>query len=98
MQYPMINKKYTSKRLKYLLQKHHYRAKYIQEYLSLSCVQTVYRWLEGSNIPNIDHLYALSKLFHVSIDSLIDYQSDSYQDMTAINYRDIKSSIQKYVS
>ena len=43
----------------------------IQEYLGLTCIQTVYRWLEGINIPSIDNLYALSELFHVPIDTMI---------------------------
>lgn len=43
----------------------------VQDYLALSCVQTVYRWMEGVNIPCIDHLYALSRLTGVSIDYLV---------------------------
>jgi len=34
-------------------------------------VQTVYQWIEGINIPSVDHLYALSRLFHVNIDDML---------------------------
>jgi len=46
----------------------------IQTYLGLSCVQTVYRWLDGTNIPSVDNLYALSSLLHVDME-LVDYLS-----------------------
>lgn len=28
--------------------------------------------IEGLNIPSVDHLYALSRLFHVSIDDMLE--------------------------
>ncbi len=68
---PLINKNETAKRLELLMKWNHLRPKDIQEYLGLACVQTVYRWLEGVNIPSVDHLYALSRLFHVSMDDML---------------------------
>ena len=46
-------------------------AKDVQEYLGLGCVQSVYRWIDGINMPTIDNLYALSALFQVPIDSIV---------------------------
>lgn len=43
----------------------------VQEYLGLGCVQSVYRWLDGINMPTIDNLYALSELFQVPIDAIV---------------------------
>jgi len=43
----------------------------IQQYLGLSCVQSVYRWLNGYSMPTIDHLYALSELFQMPIDDMV---------------------------
>ena len=34
----------------------------IQSCLGLSCIQSVYRWIKGVNIPSVDHLYALGCL------------------------------------
>ena len=34
----------------------------IQSCLGLSFIQTVYRWINGVNIPSADHLYALGCL------------------------------------
>ena len=46
-------------------------AKDVQEYLGLGCVQSVYRWLDGINMPTIDNLYALSELFQLPIDEMV---------------------------
>ena len=69
--YPVIDKERTGKRLKGLMELNGLSPKDIQCYLSLSCVQTVYRWLEGTNIPSIDNLYALSQLFQTGMDEMI---------------------------
>ncbi len=69
--FPMIDKDETAKRLKLLMKWNHLQPKDLQTYLGLTCVQTVYRWIEGINIPSVDHLYALSRLFHVKIDDML---------------------------
>ena len=43
----------------------------VQEYLGLGCVQSVYRWVDGINMPTIDNLYALSELLQVPIDAIV---------------------------
>ena len=70
--FPEIDKRQLGRRLKNILMEKKITARDVQEYLSLSCVQTVYRWIEGINIPCIDHLYALSVLMDVSMDYLVD--------------------------
>ncbi len=68
---PVLCKKRTGKRLKYFMEKNNLKPVDIQKYLGLTCVQTVYRWMEGVNIPSIDNLYALSWLFRVKIDDIL---------------------------
>ncbi len=68
---PTIDKYATGVRLKELMAQHNLSARDIQGYLSLGCVQTVYRWFEGVNIPTLDNLYALSGLFGVSMDDMV---------------------------
>ena len=69
--YPTIDKTQTGKLIEKLAQMYGLSPKDICNYLSLSCVQTVYRWFEGVNVPSIDNLYALSRLFRVSMDELV---------------------------
>ena len=69
--YPMIDKEKTGKCLEELMQRHHMTPRDICAYLSLSCVQTVYRWIRGKNIPSVDNLYALSQLFQTKFDDMV---------------------------
>lgn len=72
MQYPMIDKKRTAERIKFYMHYNHVKPTDIQKYLGLTCVQTVYRWLDGTNIPSIDNFYALSQLFGIKVDDMLE--------------------------
>ena len=69
--FPLINKRETGINLRRIMDMRGITAKDVQEYLGLGCVQSVYRWLDGINMPTIDNLYALSELFNISIDSIV---------------------------
>ena len=66
-----IDKKETGKQIRRIMEETGYTCKDIQNYLSLSCVQTVYRWLDGTNLPTLDNLYALSKLMGKPLDAFV---------------------------
>lgn len=68
---PTIDQRATGQRIKYYMDRANLKPADIQWYLGLTCVQTVYRWLDGTNIPTIDHLYALSRLLGVRVDDMI---------------------------
>lgn len=69
--FPQIDKKQMGQRLKHIMKEKNVTPKEIQQYLCLSCVQTIYRWIEGVNVPCIDHLYALSILLGVTMEELV---------------------------
>lgn len=69
--FPMIDKEKTGQRLKRIMKRRGLTPRDVQEYLSLSCVQTVYRWFMGINIPSIDNLYALSRLLGTDMDDMV---------------------------
>ena len=69
--FPTIDKERTGKRIREVMRQKNITVKQIQEYLYLSCVQSVYHWLDGTSMPTIDNLYALSELFDVPIDYLV---------------------------
>lgn len=71
MMFPVINKKETGINLRKIMDTRGLSAKDVQEYLGLGCVQSVYRWLDGINMPTIDNLYALSELFQLPIDEIV---------------------------
>ncbi len=69
--FPAIDMKKTGERIQFFMDLHQMTPADVRRYLDLNCVQTVYRWLNGVNVPNVDNLYALSELFQVGIDEMI---------------------------
>lgn len=69
--FPLINKQETGVNLRKIMDMRGITPKDVQEYLGLGCVQSVYRWIDGVNMPTIDNLYALSQLFQVPIDAIV---------------------------
>lgn len=69
--FPAVDKIRTGKRIAFWMRTYDLTPKDIQKYLSLSCVQTIYRWMDGTNIPTIDNLYALSRLFNVDMNAIV---------------------------
>lgn len=49
--FPLINKRETGINLRRIMDIRGVTAKDVQYYLNLGCVQSVYRWLDGINMP-----------------------------------------------
>lgn len=69
--FPLINKRETGVNLRRIMDMRGITPKDVQEYLGLGCVQSVYRWTDGVNMPTIDNLYALSEFLQVPIDAIV---------------------------
>lgn len=74
--YPSIDIEKTGLKLKMMLKEAGYNVKYIQEYLHLSCPQSIYRWFKGKILPSVEHLCALSKLLNVHMEELLVLQGE----------------------
>ncbi len=75
--YQPIDQVKTGIKLKMLLKVAGYDVKYIQEYLHLSCPQSIYRWFKGKVLPSVEHLCTLSKLLNVHMEDLLVLQGES---------------------
>ena len=92
--FPVISKKETGINLRRIMDQCGITTKDVQKYLGLGCVQSVYRWLDGVNMPTIDNLYALSELFQMPIDAIVrgnrsafvSYVVDSSERKTVFRY------------
>ena len=69
--YPIIDKKATGNRIKGIMEQKNISVKDLKEYLGLSCVQSIYHWLDGTCLPTLDNLYAMSQLFETTIDVMV---------------------------
>lgn len=75
--YQPIDQIKTGMKLKKMLETVGYSVKDIQEYLHLSCPQSIYRWFKGKILPSVDHLYALSRLLNVHMEDLLVMQGEN---------------------
>ena len=70
----------TGIKLKKTLKAAGYDVRDIQEYLHLSCPQSIYRWFKGKILPSVEHLCALSKLLNVHMEDFLVLQEQSIED------------------
>lgn len=69
--YPILDKQATGRRIRRLMDAAGVSVKDVQQYLGLSCVQSVYHWLDGSSMPTMDNIYALSELLQTPVDVML---------------------------
>ena len=69
--YPVIDAAATGRNLCRLRLEKGYSVKELQEYLGLSCPQGVYQWQAGRSLPSVDNLYAVSRLWGVSMNEIL---------------------------
>lgn len=69
--YPVIDVAATGRNIRRLRLENGYSVNELQEYLGLSCPQGIYHWQRGATLPSTDNLYALSKLWGISINDIL---------------------------
>lgn len=75
--YPVIDLKKTGENIKRLREARCISVVDLQYFLGLASPQAIYLWQRGVNLPTVDHLYALSRLFKVSMDDILVPQESS---------------------
>lgn len=68
---PVLDPKATGNQIKTLRKEKGYSVKDIQDVFGFEYPQAVYAWEQGKNVPTIDNLLVLSKVFEVSIEDLL---------------------------
>ena len=69
--YPRIDVEATGKRIRELRKARGLTVGQLADFLCLLSEQAVYKWQRGDSLPTVDNLYALSKLFGVSVDAIL---------------------------
>lgn len=69
--YPVIDLPATGENIRRLRMEKGNTVVELQEYLGLTCPQTVYLWQRGRNLPSVDNLYAISRLWDVSMNDIL---------------------------
>lgn len=63
--------KATGTRIRELRKKNHLTVGQVCDALGIVAEQSVYKWQRGDSMPTIENLYALSILFHTTIDYIV---------------------------
>ena len=69
--YPVIDLGRTGENIRYLREQRGLSVNDIREFMGLSDPQAIYHWQNGKNLPSVDHLCALARLFGVSMDEIL---------------------------
>ena len=75
--YPNIDMEKTGKRLETMIRGAGYSVRDIQQYLCLTCPQSIYRWYKGKILPSVEHLCAMSRLLNVHMEDLLVLRGES---------------------
>ena len=76
VEYPVIDVYATGKNIERLRKEKGLRVKDISSYMGFLEPQAVYKWQQGKALPSLDNMYALSILFHVSMEEILVNRED----------------------
>ena len=69
--FPVIDVEATGRNIQRLRERRGLSIPEVQDYLGLESPQSVYHWQRGRCLPSVDHLYALSALFGVTMNEIL---------------------------
>lgn len=70
---PVIDLKATGNKIKNLRKANNFSVRELQQIFGFEYPQAVYAWEQGKNVPTIDNLLVLSRLFKVELSELVEY-------------------------
>lgn len=71
IEFPVIDMEATGKNIWQLRMECGLTVRDVQEYFGFEEPSAIYHWQNGKNLPSVDNLCALSKLFDVPMDEII---------------------------
>ena len=76
LEYPVIDVYATGKNIERLRKEKGFSVKDIASFMGFLEPQAVYKWQQGKALPSLDNMYALSILFHVSMEEILVNRED----------------------
>lgn len=71
MCFPIIDMKRTGQNIIFLRTEHGLSVRELQRLLGFATPQAIYKWQNGTSLPTIDNLVALSCIFSTPIDAIL---------------------------
>ena len=69
--YPLIDLGKTGENIRTARESHNMSVRDLQSYLHLASPRVIYQWQSGKALPSLDHFFAMSILWNMSINDLI---------------------------
>ena len=71
IRFPVIDPVATGANITRLRQERGLTVRDLQRFFGFEEPQAIYKWQRGQSLPSIDNLYALSELFHISMNEIL---------------------------
>lgn len=71
MKVPVIDVPMTGAKINLLRKKANLSVKDIQEVFGFENPQAIYKWIHGRNLPTVDNLIILAKIYGVTVDDIL---------------------------
>lgn len=69
--FPVIDPEATGKNITRLRTERNLTVRDLQNYFGFAEPNAIYHWQKGKTLPSVDNLYALSELFHLSMNEIL---------------------------
>ena len=84
--FPVLDPRATGRRIRELRRERHLTVRDIADYMGFESQQAVYKWQRGESLPTVDNLFALSRLFETTIDSIL-VGRDEEEDSSSVHFK-----------
>ena len=71
MTVPEIDMRATGTNIKNLRKERSLKVSDIQDYFDFNTPQAIYKWERGDSLPTVDNIFALSFIFHCTVEEII---------------------------
>lgn len=71
VEFPAIDLEATGENILKLRQERNVSVRELQEYFGFDTPAAIYRWQRGENLPSLDNVVALAKLFGVAVEEIL---------------------------
>ena len=86
-EYPVIDIAATGNRIRELRKEKHLKVTDIMDFMGLESVQAIYKWQRGESLPSVDNLFALSRLFGITVDEIIKEHCNGEEQSSSVSFK-----------
>lgn len=70
----------------------------VQDWLGLSCPQSIYRWYKGQSMPSVDNLFILSSMLGLHMEDMLIQRDDDIWLIQVSENKNLKKRLMAYTA